>query len=120
MSSNTTALLLPCGSLYNLTVSSNTTVMDGWYCGEAASSGAWPNTGSYNGTALNFNKIECNNGSFLDITETTTVLEGYLCSLLPNYTATCTSSQNFASSNNAPNWKLLLFVCIFILPFFNI
>lgn len=34
--------IVPCGYVYNLTVTSNTSVMEGWFCGTAARTGSDP------------------------------------------------------------------------------
>ncbi|KAM3164731.1 hypothetical protein ACU8KH_00473 [Lachancea thermotolerans] len=95
--------IVPCGYVYNLTVTSNTSVMEGWCCGTAARTGSDPRDDRLlNGTSA----ITCNNGNtYLQIFNGTTYEDGYLCGLgLPGAYQFPLTETKSAASSLGPRW----------------
>lgn len=111
MSSNNTVFMMPCGTVYNLTVNSTTPVLEGWYCGTSAYDNSEPGRYSNTGMLMNFSSVECGDGSMFDLENGATILDAYLCALRHNNT--CLAATNSGSSRKYPGWKYLLFsICV--------
>ncbi|SCU84469.1 LAME_0C09582g1_1 [Lachancea meyersii CBS 8951] len=98
---------LPCGKLYNLTISADTSAMEGWCCGQTALSG-WD---TRNDTlSHNFTAISCNYDQMLYIDNSTSAVDGYLCGLgylSSNFTQV--TSQTSSSAKIQMKWSHLVF-----------
>lgn len=104
MSANETISLpfvIPCGYVYNLTVTNLTAPIDGWLCGFAAREGMRDTLSSYDGQNLTFSSISCGDGSMLYFNGTTSVLDGYVCGMSVD------RSVRNAGFVYHGNWKLL-------------
>ncbi|KAM3164733.1 hypothetical protein ACU8KH_00476 [Lachancea thermotolerans] len=106
---------IPCGYTYNLTVTRNTSVMEGWCCGFTARSG-WDDRNDT--LSHGFTTITCSTNTNLQITENTTVIDGYLCGLglmnISDYQESSNTKKNAATSL-APRWtQTFLLISFFV------
>ncbi|CUS24584.1 LAQU0S17e02366g1_1 [Lachancea quebecensis] len=106
--------VVPCGYVYNLTVNSNTSAMEGWCCGTTTLTGS----DARDDRLLNATSaVSCNNGkTYLQIFNGTTYEDGFLCGLgLPGaYQFPFTETKNAANSLG-PRWaRVFLLISLLV------
>ncbi|CAR21388.1 hypothetical protein ACU8KH_00479 [Lachancea thermotolerans] len=111
-------IIIPCGRIYNLTVTSNTSVLEGWCCGIAASSGADDREQTL---SHEFSSISCGDNTMLQITANTTVMDGYFCGsgmANPSNAGQSSLTQTNAASDLAPRWTQFFILLSFFMQYF--
>ncbi|CUS24580.1 LAQU0S17e02190g1_1 [Lachancea quebecensis] len=120
--------IMECGDIYNLTVTSNTSALEGWCCGVAAISGADDREQTL---SHEFSSISCGDDGMLEITANTTAMEGFVCglgirasgagksSLTQTNAGQSSSTQTNAASDLAPRWTQFFILLSFFLQYFT-
>ncbi|CUS24581.1 LAQU0S17e02234g1_1 [Lachancea quebecensis] len=108
-------IIIPIGYGYYLTVTSNTSVMEGWCCGFTAKNGVDDREQTLQ---LGFSTISCSANTNLSITQNTTMIDGYLCGMgfmnISDVEQTSNTKKNAAASL-APRWvQLFVFLSVFL------
>lgn len=109
---------LSCGNAYNLTYTSNTSVIEAWFCGIAARTNV-DNRGET--LPSNVATINCTNAPDLEIAGNTSVSEAYMCGA-GNRTmkgfSYCSNTKLNGANYLGPRWsKLFIFISLFVYIF---
>ncbi|CUS24582.1 LAQU0S17e02278g1_1 [Lachancea quebecensis] len=109
---------LYCGERYNLTLASNTSVIEGWYCGIAARTNVDNRKETLPSNVLTVN---CTNQPDLDLFGNATLYDGYMCGLGSRNVyaySRCSNTKLNGASSLTPRWsQLFIFISLFVYLF---